>query len=393
MDMTAKDLDRLHEYLRERVVQTLLQQGFTIKDRILSPPNPSSKDEIRELHAFSRKQKLAKAKEWILAREDALIEYFADGEEVSPRDIYPRLEPVNTRFKSDLFRYASLLWSIPVSAGYGRRLRFLVFDESNNKLMGLLALGDPVYNLGVRDRWVGWTPEQKHRALYHVMDAYVLGAVPPYSHLLMGKLIALLATSDPVRDAFWKRYAGKPSVIKGAVREPHLVLITTTSALGRSSIYNRLSLPGRKVYQSLGFTQGWGHFHFPEEIFEELRSFLLAIGDPIARSYRYGDGANWRTRVLERALKHLGLSPDLLRHGVKREFFAAPLAANTREFLRGEADTPEYFSASLEEIFTHFRERWLLPRASREGSYKAFRRENLRLSYNLKEEDHVRTTR
>ncbi len=71
-------------------------------------------------------------------------------------------------------RYASLTWSVPVSNGYGRRMRFLVFDASNDKLMGLLALGDPVYNLRVRDQWIGWSVEQKNARLWHVMDAYVL---------------------------------------------------------------------------------------------------------------------------------------------------------------------------------------------------------------------------
>ena len=363
-----------------------MSQGFKVKDGMLIPPGNLNKDQVRKLHALSRTEKLVKTKRWILEKEDTCIKYFAHGEEVTPQAIYPRLELVDTPLKADLFRYASLLWSIPLSTGYGRRLRFLIFDDSNGKLMGLLALGDPVYNLGVRDRWIGWSPEQKRKTLYHVMDAYILGAVPPYSYLLVGKLVALLATSDYVRDTFRERYAGKPSIIKGAVREPHLVLVTTTSALGRSSIYNRLSLPGRRVYHSLGFTQGWGHFHFPDEIFEELKAFLTEVGDPVVKGYRYGEGANWRSRVIKQALKRLGLSPDLLQHGIKREFFAAPLAQNTREFLRGEADTPEYFSASVEEIFAYFRERWLLPRALRDERYKTFKREELRLSYNLQKE-------
>ena len=53
--------------------------------------------------------------------------------------------------EGDLFRAATLLWSVPVSRGYGRRMRYLVMDESNNKLIGLFALGDPVFNLKSRD--------------------------------------------------------------------------------------------------------------------------------------------------------------------------------------------------------------------------------------------------
>jgi Domain of unknown function (DUF4338) len=141
-----------------------------------------------------------------------------------------------------VFRYLQLHWSIPVSRGYGRRLRFLVIDENNEKVMGLIGLGDPVYSLGVRDSWIGWDSETKKQKLYHVMDAYVLGAVPPYSFLLGSKLMALLALSKDVREAFKRRYANRESLMSGQVRPPYLALITTASALGRSSTYNRLKV-------------------------------------------------------------------------------------------------------------------------------------------------------
>jgi hypothetical protein len=316
----------------------------------------------------------------LLSVEEKVLGYFANGTEVEVERIQPCLEFVDTQFKADLFRYASLLWSIPVSAGYGRRMRFLVFDEHNHKLIGIFALGDPVYNLRVRDQWIGWDVPRKNERLYHVMDVYVLGAVPPYSYLLGGKLVALLTASDEVREMFRQRYAQKVSVIQKAVREPHLVLLTTTSALGRSSIYNRISIDGRKVFISIGFTEGWGHFHFSNSTFEQVKAYLREIGDPVVKQYKYGSGPNWRFRVIKRCLAYLGLSPDLLHHGIKREVFAVPLASNAREFLRGEETEPAYYKMPLEFIFQYFRERWLLPRAERDQRYRAFNREEVRLS-------------
>jgi hypothetical protein len=78
-----------------------------------------------------------------------------------------------------LFRYVRLHWSIPTSAGYGRRLRFLVY-EVNGKLIGLFGLSDPVFNLGPRDAWIGWDSETKARRLRYVMGLFVLG--PAKSH-------------------------------------------------------------------------------------------------------------------------------------------------------------------------------------------------------------------
>ena len=75
------------------------------------------------------------------------------------------------------------------------------------------------------------------------MDAFVLGAAPPYDLLLGGKLVALLATSREVQDLFHERYGNRVTLIGQRDPQAQLALLTTTSALGRSSVYNRLTLP------------------------------------------------------------------------------------------------------------------------------------------------------
>lgn len=376
----------MSDALRQKLLDTLLQQGFALSGDKLMPPDTLDKDNIRQLYTHLRLERLEEARSWLLSNEEKVLSYFANGPEVEVKRISPRLELVDTQQKANIFRYASLLWSVPVSAGYGRRMRFLVFDEHNGKLIGLFALGDPVYNLRVRDQWIGWGVPEKNQRLYHVMDAYVLGAVPPYSYLLGGKLVALLTASDEVREVFRQRYAGQASVIKRAVREPHLVLLTTTSALGRSSLYNRLSINSRQIFISLGFTAGWGHFHFSNGTFEQVKDYLREVGDPVVGQYKYGGGPNWRLRVVKRCLAHLGLSPELLRHGIRREVFVVPLAANAREFLRGEESDPAYYKMPKDWLFDYFRHRWLLPRADRDRRYQNFDRESIRLSRRLGEE-------
>ena len=127
----------------------------------------------------------------------------ASGTDVDPDKIRPVLIEVQPDSKEELlFRYATLHWSIPVSSGYGRRLRFIVVDEYNEKLIGVLGLGDPIFNLGKRDSWIGWSKDDRRERLHQIMDAFVLGAVPPYSYLLCGKLVAMLAASDQVRGRF-----------------------------------------------------------------------------------------------------------------------------------------------------------------------------------------------
>jgi hypothetical protein len=68
-----------------------------------------------------------------------------------------------------------------------------------------------------------------------------------------------------------------------------------------------------------------------------------------------------------------------MRHRVYREIFVAPLGANARAFLRGESSELGAWDVSVADYFAYFRERWLLPRAARDGRYKAFQREQWRL--------------
>ncbi|MBI2907473.1 MAG: DUF4338 domain-containing protein [Chloroflexi bacterium] len=362
--------------LRQNLIEMLRRQGFALLDDQLVLPDSRSKQDIRRLYSHLRLEKLQQATQ-LLSNESTLLPCFANGNEVEVSRIRPRLVPVTAQWQTDLFNYASLAWSIPVSMGYGRRMRFLAFDENNDKLIGLFALGDPVYNLRVRDQWIGWRVKEKNERLYHVMDAYVLGAVPPYSYLLGGKLVAMLTACDEVRDEFKKRYTGQVSVLRGVIRQPHLALITTTSALGRSSIYNRISFEGRRSFINLGFTQGWGHFHFADGTFEQVKAYLREMNDPVVERYKYGGGPNWRFRVVKRCLARLGLSTALLYHGIKRQVFAVPLAENAQEFLRGQDAEPMYHSMPQERIFSYFKERWLLPRAERDQRYKGVTREDI----------------
>jgi len=266
-----------------------------------------------------------------------------------------------------------------VSSGYGRRLRFLVVDEYNGKLIGLIGLGDPVFSLGPRDQWVGWTPADRKERLKNVMDAFVLGAVPPYSFLLCGKLVAMLAASDTVRRGFKRKYGGTCSVIRRRVHDGRLALITTTSALGRSSVYNRLRLGDRLLYQSVGFTRGSGEFHFSNGLYKVISEFAEKNCEPTAKQKHWGTGFRNRREVVRKCLSALGLSSEWIYHGIEREVFVVPLARNTREFLLGEHARLLWYQQSEAEIFEYFRDRWMLPRAMWDARYRMFNPDNFRL--------------
>ncbi|HEX4963629.1 MAG TPA: Druantia anti-phage system protein DruA [Thermoanaerobaculia bacterium] len=366
--------------LRGRIIRSLRAQGFRVQNGTILPPKELSKESIRELHETAVKHRLDQARDGLIRKEKVLLQHIASGSEIVPSRISPRLVEILPDSEEELlFRYASLHWSIPVSSGYGRRLRFLVVDGHNGKLIGLIGLGDPVYSLRPRDEWVGWSlPDRKER-LRNVMDAFVLGAVPPYSSLLCGKLVAMLAASDTIRDVFKRKYGGARSVIRGKVHDGSLAMITTTSALGRSSVYNRIRLGERLLYQRVGFTKGSGEFHFSNGLYGAITAFAEQNCEPTAKQKLWGTGFRNRREVIKKSLAALDLSSEWIYHGIKREVFVVPLAQNTREFLQGQHGQLTWHRQSECEIFEYFRERWMLPRLGWDKRFASWSNDDWRI--------------
>jgi hypothetical protein len=302
------------------------------------------------------------------------------GADVDPSRISPRLVMVQRGSEDELlFRYAGLHWSIPVSSGYGRRIRFLVVDGQNDKLIGLFGLSDPVFNLSGRDSWIGWDWKHRRKNLHHVMDAFVLGAVPPYSMLLCGKLVAMLVASNEVRALFHRKYSGRQSLISEKNLDGRLALVTTTSAFGRSSIYNRLRFQDRVIFQSAGFTRGYGEFHFSNGLYGVMSDYANRYCEATAKKEAWGDGFRNRREIVKKCLSKVGLSTEYVYHGIQREIFVVPFAKNSSEFLRGEQTKLSWFDQPAHALIEFFKERWLFHRSSWDFRYKNWHPEQWRL--------------
>ncbi|WP_321839412.1 Druantia anti-phage system protein DruA [Burkholderia cepacia] len=332
------------------------------------------KETIRQLHAPQRAAIVKSQREFVSAKMPLLQRYFASGNQVDPVGIRVRIERVDSgTWQGDLFRLATLTWSVPVSNGFGRRLRYLVWDDSNDKLIGIFAIGDPVFNLSVRDNSIGWTGNDRAARLVNLMDAYVLGAVPPYNMLLGGKMIACLIRSTDVYRDFQKYYGNAKGIISGEQKGARLLAVTTSSSMGRSSLYNRLKLDGVTYFQSVGFSGGWGHFHVPDALFSDMRDYLRDSGDVSPDMHAFGQGPNWRIRTLRSALKALGFKGDLLKHGIQREVFISLLADNATRILctgKGRPDIKRLLS--VDEVGALAIERWLTRRAATRPEYRAW---------------------
>ena len=360
--------------LRRKVRRQLRSLGFHKTDLGALEIDGNDKDMVRTLHRPQRTDRLSANADFLTRRAPKLLRHFASGRDVNPAKIQPELERVDAgTWQADLFRLATLTWSVPVSNGFGRRLRYIVWDAQNDKLLGLIAIGDPVFNLSVRDHLIGWDANDRRERLVNLMDAYVLGALPPYNALLAGKLVACLVRSRQIYNDFTRTYGNAPGIISGKLKKPRLLAVTTCSSMGRSSVYNRLKLAGVRYFAPIGYTRGWGHFHISDDLFRELRDYLRAIGHQYADQHRFGQGPNWRLRTTRAALTTLGFRNDLLRHGIRREVFFCSLASNAANILRTGKGRPDLSSLlTAKQVADFALERWILPRSLRRPDYRAW---------------------
>lgn len=320
------------------------------------------KDYLRALHLVARDtaEKIGSAEklEYYFAQHKS---WFKRGNEIDPAKIRPRLKLITSAEDEQLWWLAKTCWSMPYSKGYGRRLRFLVIDEEHEGLIGIVGLQSPPADLKCRDDMFDYPANSKLKLVNQTMDAFTIGALPPYSFLLGGKLCAGLLATNEVREAYWRKYAAKRTLMENKLIEQPLVGITTTSAFGRSSIYNRLKIGSRTLAKSIGYTKGYGLLHL-EHLYPRISEFLESVGTITPNGYGNGPKVRWQN--VTKALIHLGLSPQMLHHGVQREVFLFDLVEDLKGGMAGRA-----FGRPLQLEADHFasfwKERWALPRATR----------------------------
>ncbi len=212
-----------------------------------------------------------------------------------------------------------------------------------------------------------------------MMEITVCGGVPPYTHLLAGKLACLMMLSPRVVKDYAARYTGEYSIIASQMagrpvsKEPSLVYLGTTSLYTQhSSQYNRVKLPpgtipgqGAKLaFAELGVSEGYGSPNLSAEteaVLEELAS--------TAREYRnvnfvFGEGQSPKLRQLREGFAALGLDrTDVLNHGSNRIIYGIRLAVNAERYLLGIDPVSAYIAPDVPDADTaisdYWRRRWL----------------------------------
>ena len=357
------------EILRERIINVLKEQGFKINPHVR--PRESNKETFKIVQQRSRLEQISHHKEFLKKHFEQAKIYYRDGKDIIPEEIDLELREVKSdSFEEILFRWWNLIWwSIPYQRPYGRQMRFLLWDRVHNAPFGLIGLQSPVLKMSVRDDALGIPKDELDIWVNKSMNAQRVGALPPYNELLGGKMVALTLISDEIRETYKRKYESYVTIIKGQKLEPHLLFITTTSAFGKSSLYNRLKYNNEVVAECLGYTQGSGSFHISEELYKEILKFLVDKGIDVTRGY--GHGPSRKLKLISLGLRHLGLS-SFEFHGIKREFYLFSFVRNLTEVIHHRQE-PIWFNHPFHELQDYWKERWAIPRAERKPEWKDFK--------------------
>ena len=329
-------------------------------DRVLlQPPAAYTKEVIRQSMSAKRQEVIAANRPWIDAHLDLARANLASATEALESPLEPVLEVVESEQERALFRMYRYSWSSPATEYVGRRIRLLVRDAAlpQRPVIGIAALGSSIIHVPDRDAYIGWSTRERTDNIVRTMDAYVVGAVPPYNMLLGGKLIAMILSSNEVREIYRCKYEAAVTGIRRR-RESILAALFTTSLYGASSQYNRIRYRDEPLWQTIGFTKGYGSLHLSERTFSILCDLLRAQGQ--LPSHRFGDGPNWRVRVIREAARMLGVDSDfLLRHSFSRGIRFTPMASNWPELLHGRSSQADYVDRPLSSLTASWRTRWL----------------------------------
>ncbi len=227
----------------------------------------------------------------------------------------------NDEFNTIRILTHSLHWKQNV----GRNLKYIVFDETNGKYLGLITIASDVVSIQSRDGKIGWNNDDKFKKKKINNSAIASTIVPtqPLGYNFLGtKLIASLCTSKQIRDDWENEYGDK------------LVGITTTSLFGSKSAYN-----GIRWWKKMGTTEGKmllspseKHYqfwhHWLKENYEGYERLIKTENDTIV--------SGPKQKIINKIFQLLDISPSSFYHENNRGVYYSPLYKNTYQFLRGE---------------------------------------------------------
>ena len=291
-------MDEVKETLKNDLQESFRKQGFIISGKDKLSLTTDTKDETKNIQIAAKNEIIKRKKKSLIYNSKLVRKYMINGRDINIEKIKLEIKPVLSRTSDEeLFRWWNLVWwSMPYQRPYGRQMRFIIWDIAHNAPFGLISLQSPILRQAVRDNSLGIPIKQRDYWVNRSMFAQRTGALPPYNYLLGGKMVALSLISNEIKNAYQEKYSNRTTLMVERNIEPDLLFITTSSAFGRSSIYNRLKYNDEVVAERLGYTEGYGSFQISDDLYERLINFLRDSGANVQRGY--GSGPSRKLKLI-----------------------------------------------------------------------------------------------
>jgi len=283
-------------------------------------------EEVQEYRPSISKSALIKAKIW--APTDI------NNEELTLKEL-DELNPTIVHVETEAQEFAWLMvrvfcHTMEFSQTPGRFLKFLITDgnEDNPRYLGATSVSSDVITITTRDKYIGWTSENKlidKKLVHSAIGSCIMSTQPFGYNFLGGKLVACLVTSSVVRDV-WKKLYGQT-----------LAGMTTTSLYGSYSMYNSL-----KWWHKCGSSTGKIPIKPDDTVYKIWHDWIKEN-----RSVEYdkkmtqkenvsGPVTGAKQRVISMIFQTLNIKTQDYVHGYERGVYYSPFYNNTKEYLCGK---------------------------------------------------------
>ena len=168
--------------------------------------------EIQEYRSRHDLASIVKAKIWEPSDINDLDGTIAEIHALQPTIRY--IDPENTSLMSEWLMLRIFISSMRFDQNPGRVLKFVIEDEITGQYLGLASISSDVIAMGARDKWIGWTKENRlDQGLLKnsAIGTCIVATQPLGFNFLGGKLTAALLTAPEVRNA-WETVTGNPCV-------------------------------------------------------------------------------------------------------------------------------------------------------------------------------------
>ena len=276
-------------------------------------------------------------------------------EELDPYVEY--IEQGNVKSTDTWVSVRKLIHSMEFTANPGRNLKFFIKDRNTDKVLGVVCLGSDVVSIGVRDKHIGWTKEDKltDGKLRHTSIATTICCTQPLGfNFLGGKLVAAMTTSSVIRNKWEELY------------DETLVGITTTALYGVHSMYN-----GIPHWKTLGESVGRISLKPDDSTYEVWHDWLKEnkrdeyLEKTVQKEGVAGPRTGVKSIIIHMMFKELGIRASNYEHGFKRGVYYSDIYENGKEFLQNEIHVDELIMKKKFTGDVYYINNWWKPKAIR----------------------------